>query len=491
MTDATNFEQRLQDAFDRYLSAAPTAVDSPAMAGLARSADAMASLPMIERRARRWSAQIQLQLAIAGLVAVALLAGVLSLAGRQAVLPAPRPTPSATVTATPFPTPFHEPASFGIEPTPDVSLGPIGTPMPVTGYLGVVRVIAGRDPALPTEALVRLADGRVLGLGDSWPQAVPQSIFDPTTGTFTKIGTLTGLRSQPKAIVLRDGRVLIVGGDITPPTGGSAGISGEATSDTAEIFDPADGSFTALGPVGGKRWASDLVMRPDGRVLVIGGIQVGSASGAGSTAVDLFDPATDTFTSMPAVAPPKDARVVDAVVIGSGDVIALTWPPVTALRYDPSTGATTAIALPKLPPHPAGGQAWPVVPAAGIAVADGRIVYPGLDCDEVQYPVADGHTEDWYPTPSLVFDPRTGRFSLGTTMPHCVDTATSLPDGRIFVTGFWRQERPSEWAGILDPRTGVIQETAALPASGPYRQIVGLADGRVLVVTGDVIAVFE
>ena len=33
--------------------------------------------------------------------------------------------------------------------------------------------------------------------------------------------------------------------------------------------------------------------------------------------------------------------------------------------------------------------------------------------------------------------------------------------------------------------------TAALPPSGPYRELVALADGRILVVTGEVVALFQ
>lgn len=64
-------------------------------------------------------------------------------------------------------------------------------------------------------------------------------------------------------------------------------------------------------------------------------------------------------------------------------------------------------------------------------------------------PGADGHSEGWYPTPSLVFDPAIGRFSLGPTILHCVSTATALPDGRVFLTGF--SCGPSTSGGLRAP----------------------------------------
>ena len=139
----------------------------------------------------------------------------------------------------------------------------------------------------------------------------------------------------------------------------------------------------------------------------------------------------------------------------------------------------------KLPPvgsHPPGGTYWPQAPARAVRLEDGRILVPGRRCVEEQS-IAEGS----YPTAAAIFDPTTETFSASTPMPHCVETATSLPNGRVFLTAFWGS---TNWSGIYDPSTDAVTETAAPPA-GRYMDVVGLADGGVLVVGGGVAEIFR
>ena len=95
-------------------------------------------------------------------------------------------------------------------------------------------------PTRPSRT-VRLADGRVLGIGDSWPERKQQVLWDPITGRVSPAGLSVGKRSQPIGVLLQDGRVLILGGDIDP-------VRSSATYSTAEIYDdPARGTFAAAG----------------------------------------------------------------------------------------------------------------------------------------------------------------------------------------------------------------------------------------------------
>jgi hypothetical protein len=143
-----------------------------------------------------------------------------------------------------------------------------------------------------------LANGKILITGGLGGTANNQSnlmlgaeIYDPAAGTFTwTTGNMNVGRRSHQAILLRTGKVLIVGGN---GTGGTLLAS-------AELYDPDTGTFTlttAATPAGNNMSVARaplLTMLPDGKVLVSNG---SDASGNPIGAVEIFDPATNTFTA--------------------------------------------------------------------------------------------------------------------------------------------------------------------------------------------------
>jgi hypothetical protein len=119
-------------------------------------------------------------------------------------------------------------------------------------------------------------------------------LYDPATRTFSDTGSTTILRSGHSATLLTVGalasQVLIAGGT----------DEGGSDSATAELYDPATGTFTATtsmtvprsGHTATALGAQDLDQ--NGEVLMVGA--------DGST--DLFDPGTQKFTAVGSVAPP-------------------------------------------------------------------------------------------------------------------------------------------------------------------------------------------
>jgi hypothetical protein len=71
-------------------------------------------------------------------------------------------------------------------------------------------------------------------------------------------------RARHKALLLHDGRVLVAGGGTDPPTANNVLAS-------VELFDPATGAWTPAAPMTDARYDFDMVLLPDGRVLVAGG----------------------------------------------------------------------------------------------------------------------------------------------------------------------------------------------------------------------------
>src|SRR5262249_55726265 len=147
-----------------------------------------------------------------------------------------------------------------------------------------------------------LPDGRVLVTGGASPgvpaDASIQSaeVFDPATGTFTLVGPMVKRRALHVATPLADGRVLLTGGFalLDPPT--------RPTSDaiprilkSAEVFDPQTNTFPAVADMNVRRSRHAAVALADGRVLVTGGFTTEPLFVETATA-ELFDPNTGTFT---------------------------------------------------------------------------------------------------------------------------------------------------------------------------------------------------
>jgi len=175
---------------------------------------------------------------------------------------------------------------------------------------------------------VTLADGRVLvvgGNGDiegSWPFASAE-IYDPAAGTWASAGSMKLPREAFSLVALPDGGALVVGGFAGADSRDGAGWPATAS---AERFDPRTGRWSDAGTMQSAAANRTAVLLGDGRVLVAGGIS-GPEFTEGSVAVvdaELYDPATGTWTvTMPLPGPRERASVVTmtdgSVLLVGGD----------------------------------------------------------------------------------------------------------------------------------------------------------------------------
>jgi N-acetylneuraminic acid mutarotase len=137
---------------------------------------------------------------------------------------------------------------------------------------------------------VLLAGGKVLlagGVGAGWTFLAEAEIYDPSTNTFTKTGNMSAARESHTATLLKDGRVLI--------TGGHRGRRQEMTVyQSAEIYNPATGAFTITANLTVRRHKHDAVLLGDGRVLIVGGSDERDARGA-YRAAEIYNPSKNSF----------------------------------------------------------------------------------------------------------------------------------------------------------------------------------------------------
>jgi N-acetylneuraminic acid mutarotase len=162
---------------------------------------------------------------------------------------------------------------------------------------------------------VTLIDGHVLlvgGTGVGWTFLADAEIFDPVSNTFTETGRMTAERESHTATLLKDGRVMIAGGH----RGRQQAIT---IYSSIEIFDPTNGKFETAGDMTINRHKHDAVLLNDGRVLIIGGANELDGGGIYSS-VEVMDPSTNNATKIGDLIEPRYKLTGTSILLNNGKV---------------------------------------------------------------------------------------------------------------------------------------------------------------------------
>ena len=298
-----------------------------------------------------------------------------------------------------------------------------------------------------------LSNGKVLVAGGyaGGVGLASAELYDPASGTWEVTGSLATGRGGHTATLLPDGKVLVVGG--TRYTLMSSDIG------SAELYDPASGTWTTTG-VWGPGAGHAAVLLPNGQVLVVGGF-VRTILGGGSThgGAALFDPANGTWTTTGSLATGRSGHTATLlpngkVLVAGGTNSVFGFPNLGILAsaelYDPTSGTWT----------PTGNLTAARSAHGATLLPDGKVLVAGGLSDPPQgVPVALATAELYDPVSETWL--ATG--SLGAA--RYFHTMTLLPSGQVLVAGgFYSYDRTNSRASaeLYHPASGIWVATGSL-----------------------------
>lgn len=286
-------------------------------------------------------------------------------------------------------------------------------------------------------------------------------IYDPATGSFTPTGSMSSPRSDHTATLLPNGKVLVIGG-------------GTFTA-SAEIYDPTTGNFTTTaGSMSGGRSYHTATLLSNGKVLVVGGSGSAAPFGVYSTA-EIFDPTTGGFSLAGSLF--NNRMNHTATLMADGRVLVIGGIANsyigTAEIFDPTTNNFTytgSMASARYR-HTAN-----LLPNGKVIVMGGMTGAGGSQTGNVE-----------------IYDPVTGSFSpAGNSTPRYSHSTVLLPNGKVLITGglftgnYGGTLMTTSWdsSEIYDPATSTFTTTGIMALGRGYHTATLLHNGNVLVTGG-------
>jgi galactose oxidase-like protein/Kelch motif protein len=309
----------------------------------------------------------------------------------------------------------------------------------------------------------QLLDGRVLIAGGVGTQTseffanilASAELYDPAGQTWTTTGPMLGVRTNHTATLLPDGKVLVAGG-------GSSSDGNGGPLATAELYDPATGSWTTTGSTIGAGPGRAATLLGNGKVLLVGG---SDSNFEPVVLTELYDPGTGSWSATGNMLQARSSMTVTLLLDGK---VLVAGGGTSAELYDPNTGQWTAT----------GALRDLRVGQSATLLRDGRVLVAG----SMNGTGASSSAE--------VYDPSAGQWTPTGNMleARLYHAAIVLPDGRVLVVGGVDSVidggQVSASAELYDPGAGswTVTETMLEVRRGFTATL--LRDGTVLVAGG-------
>ncbi len=201
-----------------------------------------------------------------------------------------------------------------------------------------------------------------------------------------------------RATTLTNSRVLMTGG---APASTQAALYHEAT----DTYAPAGTSPSGAMKVGRAHHTATRLL--NGRVLIVGGFDAG---GTRRASAEIYDPATNTFTTTPNMMVARAQHT--ATLLADGTVLLAGGGSASAEIYDPTTNSFSATGAPGL--NRVNGEAH--------VLASGGVIALGGQGPSASVEIYDVKTKQWVAQPNLTF----ARAELGSAV---------FPNGDVFAFG--------------------------------------------------------
>jgi outer membrane protein OmpA-like peptidoglycan-associated protein len=245
--------------------------------------------------------------------------------------------------------------------------------------------------------------GKVLVVGGVDPYSgylQSAQLYDPAARTVTALPNLGATRAYHSATVLPDGRVLIAGGR----TGATSTLS------SARLYDPPTRTWVDTGPLLAARAFHTATLLPNGKVLVAGG----DLAGAPYSTAEIYDPAAGAFTASASVMGAARTRHAAALLRSGRVLLAGGEGHASADVYDATTDGFSAV----------GAMASVRSQFTATSLPDGRVLVAGGTDGTMELGTAE------------LFDGAASFSSApGTFTPRFDHSAALLPTGEVILAG--------------------------------------------------------
>ena len=380
-------------------------------------------------------------------------------------------------------------------------------------------ITGGHNTPRNGHTLTLLQNGNVLmsgGQSRPFPFTLDTAeLYNPATGRWSYTGSLLKRRSAATVTLLRNGQVLVAGGSFSYD---SARPGHTEIFDSAELYDPAMGTWSTTASLNTARFGHTATLLADGKVLVVGSgpselyepetpaaswsytgslnlvrhydnatlLPDGKVLVVGAQEVELYDPSAGTWSVNGTLKVPRQSYT--ATLLGNGKVLVAGGHEIigdesapeltnTAELYDPATGESRFT----------GNSNVLRAGHAAKLLHNGKVLFAG---GVTKGRVGD-RIEEFTTNTAELYDPATGQWSLtgNLSTARTSHAAALLQNGMVLVAGGYLAGGPGDdylaSAEVYDPSTETWSSTGSLNTPRGYHTLTTLANGTVLVSGGE------